>query len=99
MTNKEAIETIKIALAEVEWEYPMDYAAAFETAIEALTEAELYKLALFAAIRNSTVMPSGVKLGKNMHEINKMSVETMHELLKMCDFEKLRESYKDGEEE
>ena len=44
-------------------------------------------------------MPSGVKLGKNMHEINKMSVETMHEVLKMCDFEKLRESYKDGEEE
>ena len=36
MTNKEAIETIKIALAEVEWEYPMDYAVAFETAIEAL---------------------------------------------------------------
>lgn len=36
MTNKEAIETIKIALAEVEWNYPMDYAAAFETAIEAL---------------------------------------------------------------
>ena len=36
MTNKEAIETIKIAIAEVEWEYPMDYAAAFETAIEAL---------------------------------------------------------------
>ena len=99
MTNKEAIETIKIALAEVEWEYPMDYAAAFETAIEALTEAEQYKLALFAAIRNSTVMPAGVKLGKNMHEINKMSVETMHEVLKMCDFEKLRESYKDGEEE
>ena len=99
MTNKEAIETIKIAIAEVEWEYPMDYAAAFETAIEALTEAELYKLALFAAIRNSTVMPAGVKLGKNMHEINKMSVETMYEVLEMCDFEKLRESYKDGEEE
>ena len=99
MTNKEAIETIKIAITEVEWNYPMDYAVAFETAIEALTEAEQYKLALFAAIRNSTVMPSGVKLGKNMHEINKMSVETMHEVLKMCDFEKLRESYKDGEEE
>ena len=99
MTNKEAIETIKIAIAEVEWNYPMDYAVAFETAIEALTEAEQYKLALFAAIRNSTVMPSGVKLGKNMHEINKMSVEIMHEVLKMCDFEKLRESYKDGEEE
>lgn len=99
MTNKEAIETIKIAIAEVEWEYPMDYAAAFEMAIEALTETEQYKLALFAAIRNSMVMPAGVKLGKNMHEINKMSVETMHKVFKMCDFEKLRESYKDGEEE
>lgn len=99
MKPQEAIVIMKIALAEVEWEYPMDYAAAFETAIEALTEAEQYKLALFAAIRNSTVMPAGVKLGKNMHEINKMSVETMHEVLKMCDFEKLRESYKDGEEE
>ena len=99
MKPQEAIGIMKIAISEVEWEYPMDYAAAFETAIEALTEAEQYKLALFAAIRNSTVMPAGVKLGKNMHEINKMSVETMHEVLKMCDFEKLRESYKDGEEE
>lgn len=36
MTNKEAIDTIKIAMAEVEWNYPMDYAVAFETAIEAL---------------------------------------------------------------
>ena len=99
MKPQEAIDILKIAISEVEWEYPMDYAAAFETAIEALTEAEQYKLALFAAIRNSTVMPAGVKLGKNMHEINKMSVETMHEVLKMCDFEKLRESHKDGEEE
>ena len=99
MTNKEAIETSKIAISEVEWEYPMDYPAAFETAIEALTEAEQYKLALFAAIRNSPVMPASVKLGKNMHEINKMSVETMYEVLEMCDFEKLRESCKDGEEE
>lgn len=36
MKPEEAIETIKIAIAEVEWNYPMDYAAAFETAIEAL---------------------------------------------------------------
>ena len=60
MKPQEAIGIMKIAIAKVEWEYPMDYAAAFETAIEALTEAELYKLALFAAIRNSTVMPAGV---------------------------------------
>ena len=33
-----AIKTIKIAIAEVEWNYPLDYAIAFETAIEALQE-------------------------------------------------------------
>lgn len=36
MTNEEAIKTIEIAIAEVEWNYPMDYAVAFETAISAL---------------------------------------------------------------
>lgn len=36
MTAQEAIETIKIAIAEVEWNYPMGYAVAFETAISAL---------------------------------------------------------------
>lgn len=34
MTPKEAIETIKVAIAEVEWN--LDYAIAFEKAIEAL---------------------------------------------------------------
>lgn len=36
MTPKEAVETIKVAIAEVEWSYPMDYTIAFEKAIEAL---------------------------------------------------------------
>lgn len=36
MTNEEAIKTIKIAIAEVEWNYPMDYAVVFEVAISAL---------------------------------------------------------------
>ena len=36
MTNKEAIETINIAMAEVEWNYPMDYTVAFEMAIDAI---------------------------------------------------------------
>ena len=30
MNPKEAIKTIKIAMAEVEWDYPMDYAVAIE---------------------------------------------------------------------
>ena len=36
MKPEEAIKTIKIALAEVEWNYPMDYTVAFEEAITAL---------------------------------------------------------------
>ena len=36
MTPQEAIETIKVAIAEVEWNYPMDYMVAFEEAIKAL---------------------------------------------------------------
>ena len=40
MTNQEAIEIIKTAIAEVEWEYPMDYAVAFDMAIKALEERE-----------------------------------------------------------
>ena len=40
MTNREAIEVIKLAQAQVEWEYPMDYATAFDMAISALEEQE-----------------------------------------------------------
>lgn len=36
MTTRKAIQAIKAAKAEVEWTYPLDYAAAFEVAIEAL---------------------------------------------------------------
>ena len=36
MTNEEAVKTIEVAIAEVEWNYPMDYAIAFEAAISAL---------------------------------------------------------------
>ena len=36
MTAEEAIKTIQVAVAEVEWNYPLDYSIAFETAIEAL---------------------------------------------------------------
>lgn len=36
MTNEEAIMAIKLAIADVEWNYPMDYAAAFDIAINAL---------------------------------------------------------------
>lgn len=36
MTPKEAIKILEVAKAEVEWNYPLDYAIAIDTAIEAL---------------------------------------------------------------
>lgn len=42
MTNEEAIETLKVAKSEIEWEYPMDYQIALDKAIKAL-EQEPYK--------------------------------------------------------
>lgn len=57
---------------------------------------EKYKLALFAVIRNSSVMPAGNRLGKSMAEINSMSVQTMNYVLDSCDFEKLKKSYESG---
>ena len=41
MKPQEAIGIMKIAIAEVEWEYPMDYPVAFEEAIKAL-EKQMY---------------------------------------------------------
>lgn len=36
MTPQEAVEIMKIAISEVEWNYPMNYAVAIQAAIEAL---------------------------------------------------------------
>ena len=36
MTIEEAINTIEIAIAEVEWVYPINYAAAFDIATSSL---------------------------------------------------------------
>ena len=43
MDNTEAIEIIKTAIAKVEWDYPMEYAAALDKAVEALKEQEPIK--------------------------------------------------------
>ena len=54
MTQKELIDTLKIAKAEVEWNYPLDYAIAIDRAIkyiqayqliiDELEKAQTYKL-------------------------------------------------------
>ena len=58
-----------------------------------MTQEEKYKLALFAVIRNSSVMPHGIKLGKTMHEINTMTIAVMANIMESCDFEKLKAAY------
>lgn len=55
MTPEEAIKTIQVAIAEVEWEYPMNYSVAFETAIEAL-EKQIPKKPV--EVRNEIVCPT-----------------------------------------
>jgi hypothetical protein len=40
MTNAEAIQTLKLMQAQVEWEYPMEYSAAIDEAIKALEAQE-----------------------------------------------------------
>lgn len=58
-----------------------------------MLQEEKYKLALFAIVHSSIVMPQSVKLGKTMHEINTMTVVTMANIMDSCDFESLKESY------
>ena len=58
-----------------------------------------YKLALFMVIRNSIVMPQGIKLGKTDKEINKMSYETMCSVLTMIDYDRAEKFYKEGKSE
>lgn len=57
-----------------------------------------YKLALFMVIRNSMVMPKGIKLGKTDKEINKMSYETMCSVLTMIDYNQAEKFYKEGKD-
>ena len=58
-----------------------------------------YKLALFMVIRNSLVMPQGIKLGKTDKEINEMSYETMCSVLTMIDYDRAEKFYKEGKSE
>jgi hypothetical protein len=51
MTPQGAIEIIKIAIAEVEWNYPMEYAEAFEYAISVL-EKQIPKKPISKVIAN-----------------------------------------------
>ena len=78
MTKEEAIETIKIAIAEVEWNYPMDYSIAFDMAIDALEREKIYKSTLF---KISTTLVDESKL----HITPEKACEKIREYLKQKD--------------
>lgn len=61
-----------------------------------MSEEEKYKIALFMVIRNTEILPTGKMLRKTDYEINKLSYQTMQELLKMIDFERAEKMYKEG---
>ena len=48
------------------------------------------QLLLFAAIRNTAVLPLGVKLGKTEKEISEKTFETIVEMKKTIDYAKTR---------
>lgn len=84
--DKQAIETVLNLIARVKKEN------------ESLNKMETtYKLALFMIIRNSTVMPKGIELGKNDKEINEMSYKTLCEALTMIDYNVAKNLYEEGE--
>ena len=71
MTAKEAIKTIQVAIGEVEWEYPLDYSIAFETAIEALKEhvsAEKILHSFAKAVKNLSITKL-IAIVKNMTDL------------------------------
>lgn len=67
MTNQEAIEAIKLARSQVEWDYPMDYAAAFDKAIEALEQEP--------TLLSSELEKNSKKLEKDFGELDCISRE------------------------
>lgn len=48
------------------------------------------QLLLFAVVRNTAVLPLGVKLGKTEKEISEKTFETIVEIKKTVDYEKTR---------
>lgn len=58
-----------------------------------MKEEEKLKLMLFMVVRNSQVLPTGMKLNKTEKEITDMTKATIKELEKMINFEKARELY------
>ena len=64
-----------------------------------MTNEEKYKIAAFMIIRNSKVLPEGLKRRKSMKEINQMSRQTLESVMQMIDFDATKKIYEEGREE
>ncbi len=58
MTAEEAIKTIQVAIAEVEWNYPLDYSIAFKTAVKALEKQIPKKITHEATLQRCATCPT-----------------------------------------
>lgn len=61
-----------------------------------MTELEKWQVALFTVIRNSGVMPQGIRLGKSMEDIHKMSYEVALKILQHIDFDRAYKAFMQG---
>ena len=84
MTPKEAIETIKIAIAEVEWNYPINYAAAFEVAIEALEKQIPKKVTHEATLLRSCTCPNCKNVVDKFTEFGDSTVRITYDYCQIC---------------
>lgn len=68
--------------------------------MDKFNDVEHLRMVLFMVARNNVVLPTGLKLGKSMEEINRMSYDVMLRLIEddFIDFEMAKKSYLQGKE-
>lgn len=68
--------------------------------MDKFNDVEHLRMVLFMVARNNVVLPAGLKLGKPMEEINRMSYDVMLRLIEddFIDFEMAKKSYLQGKE-
>ena len=68
--------------------------------MDKFNDAEHLRMVLFMVARNNVVLPAGLKFGKPMEEINRISYGAMLRLIEddFIDFEMAKKSYLQGKE-
>lgn len=68
--------------------------------MDRFNDVEHLRMVLFMVARNNVVLPTGLKLGKSMEEINRMSYEVMLRLIEddFIDCERAKIWYLQGKE-